>query len=218
MTYEAWTWKAIEGRIIEMADTLRMTPAVGGPANFVSLMPEVVREQSDAYGYSSTGYSRRASPGALDRMVEVWAWVNTYLDEADRKLIYAWSWVKVRKGMKIGRFAYENEVDNRNLRRKIQKCCQLIANNLNRIMLARLNSEDCAVSENQGESDQSDVTSNNCGTVRKNGIAVEMTPDARPMLDLSSPELASLNDRLEEANRRREREARRRAKLQMEAA
>ncbi|EJK82889.1 hypothetical protein G6M87_03865 [Rhizobium rhizogenes] len=37
MKYEAWTWKAIEGRIIEMADTLRMTPSVSGPANFVSL-------------------------------------------------------------------------------------------------------------------------------------------------------------------------------------
>ena len=84
-------------------------------------------------------------------------------------LIFAWSWVKVRNVIIFGRFAYEKETNDRNLRRRIQKCCQLIANNLNRIMLARLNSEDCAVSENQGESDQSDVTSNNCGTVRKNG-------------------------------------------------
>jgi hypothetical protein len=217
MNYEAWTWKAIEGRIIEMADTLRLTPAVSGPSNFVSLMPEVVREQSDAYGYSTAGYSRRASPGALDRMVEVWGWVNTYLDEADRKLIYAWSWVKVRKGMKIGRFAYENEVDDRNLRRRIQKCCQQIANNLNQIVFVRLNSEDCGVSENQPESDQSDVTSNNCGTVLKNGIAAFMSPDARPILDTSSPELAALNQRLDEANQRREREARRREKLQLAA-
>lgn len=218
MKYAAWTWKAIEARIIEMADTLRMTPAATGPANFVSLMPEVVREQTESYGYSSSGFSKRASPGALDRMVEVWTWINSYLDEAERKLIYAWSWVKVRSGMKISAFAAENDLSDRMLRREITRICQLIANNLNRIMLVRLNSEDCALSENEGESDQSDVTSNNCGTVRKNGIAVELAPDARPILDPSSPELAALNDRLEEANRRREREARRRAKLQAEAA
>jgi hypothetical protein len=211
MKYEAWTWKAIEARIIEMADTLRMTPSVSGPANFVSLMPEVVREQQESYGYGTAGYSRRASPGALDRMVEVWGWVNSFLDEADRKLTYAWSWVKVRKGMKIGRFAYENEVNDRNLRRKIQKRCQIIANNLNRIMFVRLNSEDCGVSENEGEDDQSDVTSKKCATHW-------MSSDARPILDTSSPELAALNQRLEEANKRREREARRRAKLQLEAA
>jgi len=211
MNYEAWTWKAIEGRIIEMADTLRMTPAVSGPANFVSLMPEVVREQQESYGYSTAGYSHRASPGALDRMVEVWEWVNTYLDEADRKIIYAWSWVKVRKGMRIGRFAYENELDDRNLRRKIKKCCQQIANNLNRIMFVRLNSEDCGVSENEGESDQSDVSPKKCATHW-------MESDARPILNLESSELAALTQRLEEANKRREREARRRAKLQLEAA
>lgn len=210
MKYEAWSWKAVEGRIIEMADTLRLTPSVSGPANFVSLMPEVVREQSESYGYSSAGYTNRASPGALDRMVEAWGWVNSYLEEADRKLIYAWSWVKVRKGMKIGRFAYENEMDDRNLRRRIVKCCQIIANNLNRIVFVRLNSEDCGVSENQPESDQSDVTSKKCERSSPHWMA----PDARPILDTSSPELAALTRRLEEANQRREREARRRAKLQ----
>lgn len=214
MKYEAWTWKAIEARIIEMADTLRMTPAASGPANFVTLMPEVVREQHESYGYSAAGYSNRASPGALDRMVEVWGWINAYLAEADRKLIYAWSWVKVRKGMKIGRFAYENDMSDRMLRREIVRICHIIAGELNRIMLVRLNNADCALSENEGESDQSDVTSNKC----ERSAPHWMAPDARPIQDWSSPELAALTKRLEEANRRREREARRRAKLQLEAA
>ncbi len=214
MSYGAWTWKAVEGRIIEMADTLRLTPSVSGPANFVTLMPEVVREQTESYGYSSAGYLNRASPGALDRMVECWGWVNTYLGEADRKLLYAWSWVKVRKGMKIGRFAYENDMENRILRRQITKCCQIIANNLNQNMLVRLNSDDCALSENQPENDQSDVTSKKC----ERNAPHWMAPDARPILDLDSPELAELTQRLDEANRRREREARRRAKLRLDEA
>ncbi len=217
MKYAAWTWKAIEARIIEMADTLRLVPAHYGPREFGSPAIETVKSYEEAYGFHAARYSETASAASLGRMEEVFGWINGYLCEADRKLIYAWSWVKVRSGMKISAFAAENDLSDRMLRREITRICQLIANDLNRRMLVRLNSDDCALSENQPELDQSDVTSNNCGTVRKNGIAFDLAPDARPILDLNNPELAVLNDRLEEANRRREREARRRAKLQVAA-
>ena len=214
MKYEAWTWKAIEARILEMADTLRMMPAYRGPKQYGSAMPEVVRRYDEAYGFETARYRESASAANLGRAEEVWSWINALQSEADRKLLYAWSWVKVRKGMKIAAFAAENDLSDRMLRRQIQHHCQVIANDLNRRVLVRLNSEDCGLSENEGESDQSDVTWNNCGTVRKNGIAVAMAPDARPILDTSSPELAALTQRLEAANQRREREARRREKLQ----
>jgi hypothetical protein len=217
MTYEAWNWKAIEARIIEMADTLRMTPAYRGPKQYGSAMPEVVRRYDEAYGFETSKYRPQATAAAIARMDECFDWINSYLDQGQRCLVYDWSWVKVRKGMKIGRFAYENGMEDRMLRRSIIRICQRIAANLNRIMAVRLNNGDLPMSENRSENDQSDVKSNNCGTVRKNGIAVEMSPDARPILDTNSPELAALTQRLEEANLRREKEARRRAKLKMAA-
>lgn len=214
MKYQAWTWKAVEGRVLEMADTLRLMPKHKGPKEYGSAMPEAVRRHEEAYGSDTAHSKETASAANLERMEQVWTWVNSYLSEPERKLIYAWSWVKVRKGMKIAAFAAENDMSDRMLRREIVKLCSIIANNLNQITLVRLNSEDCSLSENEGESDQSDVTSNNCGTIRQNGIAFGMTADARPILDLSSPELAALNQRLMEGNQRREREARRRAKLE----
>jgi len=210
MIYAAWTWKAIEARIIEMADTLRMMPAYRGPKQYGSAMPEVVRRYDEAYGFEAARYRESASAANLGRAEEVWAWINALPIEADRKLLYAWSWVKVRKGMKIAAFAAENDLSDRMLRRQIQHHCQVIANDLNRRMLVRLNSEDCSVSENVGEHGQSDVTSNNCERSSPHWMA----PDARPILDPSSPELAALTQRLEAANQRREREARRREKLQ----
>jgi hypothetical protein len=65
-------------------------------------------------------------------MEQVWAWINALPDQADRKLIYAWSWVKVRRGLKISAFAAENDLNERTLRRAVTTVCQRIANNLNR--------------------------------------------------------------------------------------
>ncbi len=214
MKYEAWTWKAVETRVLEMADTLRMMPANKGPKEYGSAMPEVVRRYDESYGFETSRYRESATAANLARMEQVWGWVNGYLNEAQRKVIYAWSWVKVRKGLKIAAFAAENDMSDRMLRREITRLCQIIANNLNQNVYVRLNSDDCGLSENQPELDQSDVTSNNCERSPRSW----MTPDARPILDTSSPELAALTQRLEEANLRREREARRRAKLQVEAA
>ncbi len=206
MKYTAWTWKSVETRIIEMADTLRMMPKAKGPKEYGSALPETVQSFSDAYGSETARYKESASAAALGRSEQVWGWINTYLNEQQRKLIYAWSWVKVRKGMKISAFAAQNDMNERMLRREISHYCQIIANNLNQIMLVRLNNGTCEVSENEGETGQSDVTSKKCATHW-------MDSDARPILDPSSPELAALNQRLEDANKRREREARRRQKV-----
>lgn len=191
MNYEAWTWKAIEIRIIEMADTLRVLPADRGPKQFGSAMPEVVRRHDEAYGFDAARYRESASAAELGRMEECFGWINSYLDEAGRKLIYAWSWVKVRKGMKIHAFAAQNDMNDRMLRRQIQHYCQIIANGLNRIMLTRLNSEDCGLSENEGESDQSDVTSKKC----ERSAPHWMAPDAKPQIDPALAQTRVINHR-----------------------
>lgn len=214
MNYEAWTWKAVEGRVLEMADTIRMMPRAKGPKVYGSAMPEAVQSFSEAYGSEAARYRESASAASLARSEQVWGWINSYLDEPARKLLYAWSWVKVRKGMKISAFAARNDMNDRMLRRSIQSHCQIIANNLNRIMLVRLNSEDCDLSENEGEGDQSDVTSNSCERSPRSW----MEWDAKPIHDPNSHELANTIQVLQQGNDRREREARRRAKLGLEAA
>jgi hypothetical protein len=181
MKYEAWTWKAVEARVLEMADTLRISPAVRGPKMFGSAMPEPVRRYEESYGHQAARYRETASAGSLSRMSQCWSWINALSDEADRKLIYAWSWVKVRKGMKVSRFAAENDMNDRMLRREITRICQQIANNLNQIVLVRLNSDDCSLSENQPEHTSTTVSSEKCAT---HWIA----PDGKPQID---PALAS---------------------------
>lgn len=181
MNFVDWTAKAVEVRILEMADTLRLSPKVKGPQAYGNAMPKPVREPGDSYGYDSAWYKQRASGAALGRMEAVWEWINALPDQSDRVLIYAWSWVKVRKGMKLSAFAAENDMNDRMLRRSIDKICQQIANSLNQKHLVRLNSGDCDVSENQPDIATTEVASESCVTHWR-------APDAKPQID---PALAS---------------------------
>ena len=176
MNFVDWTAKAVEARILEMADTLRVSPAVRGPKMFGNAMPESVKRYDESYGLQAARFKETASAASLGRMEQVWNWINALPSEADRKLIYAWSWVKVRKGMKISAFAAENDLNDRTLRRQIDRICQRIADNLNRITAVRLNSPGCVVSENQSDIASSTVTSEKCAT---HWIA----PDGKPQID-----------------------------------
>lgn len=174
-------------------------------------MPETVKRDDEP---TPMRVKETASPGAMDRMEEVWVWVNSYLEEADRRFLYAWSWVKVRKGMKISAFARENDVCERTLRRRIISLCHIISEQLNIVRSPMLDSGDLRVSENEGESDQSTVTGQKRATTLH-----WLDMGAKPTYDPNSPELASLIQRLEDGNEeRRIREERRRAKLEREAA
>ena len=181
MKFTDWTAKAVEDRILEMADTLRKSPAIRGPKVYGSSMPEPIRHHEEAYGFHAARYRETASAGALGRMEQVWAWINAMPDEADRKLIYAWSWVKVRKGMKISAFAAENHFNERTLRRAVTAICQGIADRLNQEQQIRLLTPDCLVSETQPDIASTTVTSGNCVTAWR-------TSDAKPQID---PALAS---------------------------
>lgn len=209
--YAAWHWKAVEGRVIEMADTLRKLPADKGPKAYGSAMPEVVRRY-DEENAEPIRVSRAPTGAAIDRMNECFGWINSYLGEPERKLLYAWSWVKVRRGMKIAGLASENDMNERFLRREITSYCQHIADNLNRLFILRLDNGDLPSSESAAENDQSHVTSNICA---KRGRSNHwMASDAKPVHDPQSPELVSLRERLTEGNARRE--ALRREKLARE--
>lgn len=147
MKYEAWTARAVEDRVIEAAETLMLLPDVKGPSAYGCAMPAYVQDWN-AYAAEPSRYKRRASREALDRMPETWGWINTFLDEADRRFLYAWAWIKARQGKKIADFASREGMNVRTLRRAVTRLCQRIANELNRNHAVRLNDHVDAVSEN----------------------------------------------------------------------
>jgi hypothetical protein len=181
MKFHDWTAKGVELRILEMADTLRKSPSVKGPQAFGNNMPEPVRRYDESYGHQSARYRETASAASLGRMEQVWKWINALPSEADRKLIYAWSWVKVRKGLKIAAFAEENDLNERTLRRAITALCQGIADDLNQTGQFRLVVPDLQVSEIQPDIASQTVTSESCVTHWR-------AADAKPQID---PALAS---------------------------
>jgi hypothetical protein len=95
-------------------------------------MPEALRSFEESYGAHAARYRENASAGPLARMERAFGWINALPQETDRKLIYAWSWVKVRRGRTISAFAEENAFTKRTLRRAVTAICQAIADNLNK--------------------------------------------------------------------------------------
>lgn len=170
MNYTAWTPKDIEARILEAAETLMLMPNVRLP----SAVPAIWREYKDEYGKAKSRYRRRPLAVAIDRMYQTWEWINALEKEADRKLLYGWAYVKVRKGMKLSSFALENMMNDRMLRRKIDQLTQVIANNLNRLRLVRLTDGVDPVSENDDNFHQQTVSSEKC-------VRSWMAPDAKPV-------------------------------------
>ena len=172
MTYQAWTHKDIEARVLEAAQTLMLMPGVKMPASIQAIW----REYKDDYGKAKTHYRRRPEAAAIDRMYETWEWINALESEADRKLLYGWARVKVHKGMKLSSYALENMMNDRQLKRKIDGLNHCIANNLNRLYFVRLTDGVDPVSETEHKSHQQTVSSKSC--VR--GANHFMAQDAKP--------------------------------------
>jgi hypothetical protein len=156
--YEAWTAKAVEYRLLEAAETLMLMPNIRGPQSYGSAMPAPVQEW-EAYGAEPSSYKSRPSRNAIDRMPETWTWVNGLSEQDDRVLIYAWAWVKSRRGRSINEFATREGMNNRTLRRQITRICQQIADDLNRKHQVRLTVVVDDVSEIAAESDPEQISS-----------------------------------------------------------
>lgn len=171
-----WTYEQVKARIIEAAETLLASPASLGPRMAGGAMGDVVREIGESYGYGTVTYRRILAPGALSRMEETWTWINTYLDEEARKLVYDYGFIKTRKGMYLDRYLERNDMVRRTFERKIQRACQTIASELNRKHLVRLDIRLDDVSQNSVEDTSSTVSSEKCAT---HWIA----PDAKPQVD-----------------------------------
>lgn len=76
----AWSRESVGARVREAWDTLRRVPAHGVPG-FATSWPDYIQDQAEAYGYGSvTVRLARASPAAIDRMMETFGWFK-FLEE-----------------------------------------------------------------------------------------------------------------------------------------
>lgn len=186
--FQDWTDEQVKARIIEAAETLLATPASLGPRMAGGAMGDVVREIGESYGYGVATCRRMVAPGALSRMEEVWTWINTYLGETERKLVYDYSFIKTRKGLYLERYLERNDIVRRTFERKIKRCCQTIASSLNRKHLVRLDIRIDRVSQNHVEDTSTTVSSEKCAT---HWIA----PDAKPQIDPALANTRVINHR-----------------------
>jgi hypothetical protein len=198
MSEGPWTAKAVEYRVVEAAETLMLMPNSWGPQEYGNAMPAIRMEWGD-YREPSR-YIRRADRHAIDRMVETWGWVNALRNEADRKLLYAWAWVKGRKGRSVDDFALREGVNSRTLRRSITRICQRIADDLNQNNVVWPNARVDPVSENLAYEPTDSLPAARPGRSPSHFMA----PGAKPFHLPDSPDTLALIEHLERQNRKRE--------------
>lgn len=177
--FHDWTYEQVKQRVIEAADTLAASPAALGPrmknGAFGELVSAVIATEYDR----APSYRRIISAAALTRMEETWTWINSYLQEPERKLVYDYGFIKSRKGMFLDRYLEQNDMVRRTFERKIQRYCQIIADNLNQMHRARLTIDLDGVSQNSVEHASTTVSSDK----RDHGPGYWIAPDGKPQID-----------------------------------
>jgi hypothetical protein len=136
----------VRDRIIEARETTALLPYVAGAAGRSGWWPETPSD----YGNSRT-FRRRATAAEIARMEEVMGWIAALPEEADRKLLRDYAWLKTSPHARIGIWCEKNGWPERIFRRRVDLLCQRIANDLNRNTRLRLDAADCAVSEMSAE-------------------------------------------------------------------
>jgi hypothetical protein len=170
----AWTAKAVEYRVLEAAETLMLTPNVGGGAGG-SAWPEYIPHYPRAMKIRI-----RPSPGALTRMMETWGWINALQSEKDRRLLYAWAWTKTRKGKFIDDFASREGIKSRTLRWTITRICQDIADQLEQRKVPCFDQAIDDVAEIEPETASQTVSSETSATTESDGIPTYHAPGETP--------------------------------------
>lgn len=189
--FQDWTADQVKARIIEASDTLRASPGALGPRMKQGAFSEMVAAHIATEYDRAPSYRRIISAGALSRMEETWNWINGYLAEADRKLIYDYGFIKSRKGMFLEQYLSKNEMVRRTFERKINRCCQTIASALNRKHLVRLDIRLDDVSQNSVE-DQSTTVMSKKRVERPSHWRAE---GAKPHIDPDLPSERTLDHR-----------------------
>lgn len=180
LTYAAWHYEDVRARLLEMAETLIRLPPVRGPKVFGNAMPETVKEAWKDAAPNNGRVRLLPSAGAIARMEECFDWINGYLDAEGRIAIYDYSFIRTRKGMYLLEYLEKNEIAKRTFYDRIQRYCQIIADNLNRKLSVRFTMPVDSAAQNQAEHASTTVSSEKCATHWR-------APDAKPQIDPDSP-------------------------------
>ncbi|MES0168229.1 DUF6362 family protein [Mesorhizobium sp. M0027] len=194
-----WTAKAVEYRVLEAAETLMLTPNVGGGG--ASAWPEYIPHYPRAMKIRI-----RPSPGALTRMMETWGWINALQSEADRRLLYAWAWQKTRKGKFLDDFASREGIKTRTLRWTITRICQAIADQLEQRKVPCFEQAIDDVAEIEPETALQTVSSETSAKDQADRIVSFIEPGAKPRYPTPA-EIEALKKRLEKQNEQRRRKS-----------
>jgi hypothetical protein len=127
-------------------------------------MSDIVRDLMEGYGYQEVTVKRIPTAGAISRMYECWDWINTYLDEEARKLVYDYAFIKTRKGVYFEAYLKKIDMSRSTFERRIQSHCQRIADNLNQKHRVRLTTAFDELTEIDVNHTLSTVASKNCAT------------------------------------------------------
>lgn len=207
VTYAVWTYSDVRARIIEAAETLKLGEADLGPG-YAGQSGEVVQDANDAYGYGTFSFKRIPTGRALTEMEETWTWINTWLNEDDRKLVYEYGFIMTRKGLNIAGWCERNGWIRRTFERAVNRCCQRIADNLNRKHEVRLTTTFDGMSQNQSYSTSFEVASDNRASVTRQSY--HRADDATPIHVPGSE--AEIAQHIEKVNKQRREEAERQRK------
>lgn len=194
----SWTAKAVEYRVIEAAETLMLTPNVGGGTGGTA-WPEYIPHYPRAMKIRI-----RPSPGALTRMAETWNWINTHPVESDRRLLYAWAWQKTRRGRFLNDFASREGIKTRTLRWMITRICQAIADRLEQAKIPCFEQAVDDIAENEPETAPQTVSSETSVPAKTDNIVGFIEPGAKPRFPTPA-EIEALAKRLARANKLRRR-------------
>jgi hypothetical protein len=194
----------IEARVIEAAYTESLLPRVHGPHGHRCSWPAALEEWT-AYAAQPSRYTLRATPAAIDRMMETIGWINSILPEEDRRFLYKWAMTKAGRGKRLGRLAEDLGINERTMRRHIIVLCQRLVDGLSRDVRFRLTAPFDAVSQIGAEPAAFEVASDNRAPERHK--AYHRADDAVPAhVPGSEPEIARY---IETVNRQRREEAER---------
>ena len=164
VVFAEWTYEQVRAQIIEGALTLRASPAALGPRMGLGAMSDVVRDLMEGYGYNEATVKRIPSAGAISRMHETWDWINSYLDEEARKLVYDFAFIKTRKGIYLDAYLRKIDMSRSTFERRIASYCQQIADNLNQKCRVRLTVPFDEMTEIDLKPTSITVASKNCAT------------------------------------------------------
>lgn len=212
VTYQAWTYEMVRERIIEAADTLMMNPAAFGPRLVgMSLFGEY---KDDYLRGEGTRIRRTPSAHALAEMEETWKWINDWLPEKDRKLVYDYGFITSRKGLTLGVWCERNGWIRRTFERAVARCCQRIADNLNRKHQVRLTTPFDVLSQIKAKHASFEVASDSRAPVKPK--LYHRADDATPTHTHGTE--AEIAQHIEKVNKQRRDEAERQRKAALKRA